>query len=132
MKNAPIKSNTPTYPGTPLRLGTGGEKVIEIQRELNRIAANYPSIPKISGSRGYFEQTTQNAVRQFQQIFNLESDGVVGKDTWYKIKRIYNGIKGLSELYSEGITISEAERKYERVLKKGSRGPSVKILQCCG
>lgn len=129
VKNAPIKSNTPTYPGTPLRLGTGGEEVIEIQRELNRIAANYPSIPKISGSRGYFEQTTQNAVRQFQHIFNLESDGVVGKDTWYKIKRIYNGIKGLSELYSEGITISEAERKYERVLKKGSRGPSVKILQ---
>ena len=129
VKNAPIKSNTPTYPGTPLRLGTGGEDVIEIQRELNRIAANYPSIPKISGSRGYFEQTTQNAVRQFQHIFNLESDGVVGKDTWYKIKRIYNGIKGLSELYSEGITISEAERKYERVLKKGSRGPSVKILQ---
>ncbi len=129
VKNAPIKSNTTTYPGTPLRLGTGGEEVIEIQRELNRIAANYPSIPKISGSRGYFEQTTQNAVRQFQHIFNLESDGVVGKDTWYKIKRIYNGIKGLSELYSEGITISEAERKYERVLKKGSRGPSVKILQ---
>lgn len=129
VKNAPIKSNTPTYPGTPLRLGTGGEEVIEIQRELNRIAANYPSIPKISGSRGYFEQTTQNAVRQFQQIFNLESDGVVGKDTWYKIKRIYNGIKGLSELYSEGITISEAERKYEKVLKKGSRGPSIKILQ---
>lgn len=129
VKNAPIKSNTTTYPGTPLRLGTGGEEVIEIQRELNRIAANYPSIPKISGSRGYFEQTTQNAVRQFQHIFNLESDGVVGKDTWYKIKRIYNGIKGLSELYSEGITISEAERKYEKVLKKGSRGSSVKILQ---
>lgn len=129
VKNAPIKSNTTTYPGTPLRLGTGGEDVIEIQRELNRIAANYPSIPKISGSRGYFEQTTQNAVRQFQHIFNLESDGVVGKDTWYKIKRIYNGIKGLSEFYSEGITISEAERKYEKVLKKGSRGSSVKILQ---
>ena len=129
VKNAPIKSNTPTYPGTPLRLGTGVEEVVEIQRELNRIAANYPSIPKISGSRGYFEQTTQNAVRQFQKIFNLESDGIVGKDTWYKIKRIYNGVKGLSELYSEGITISEAERKYERVLNKGSRGPSVKILQ---
>ncbi len=129
VKNAPIKSNTPTYPGTPLRLGTGGEEVVEIQRELNRIAANYPSIPKISGSRGYFEQTTQNAVRQFQKIFNLESDGIVGKDTWYKIKRIYNGVKGLSELYSEGITISEAERKYERVLNKGSRDPYVKILQ---
>lgn len=129
IRNAPIKTNTPTYPGSPLRLGSGGEDVVEIQRELNRIAANYPSIPKISGARGYFEQTTQNAVRQFQRIFNLDPDGVVGKETWYKIKQIYNGIKGLSELYSEGITISEAERKYERVLQKGSSGSSVRILQ---
>lgn len=129
IRNAPIKTNTPTYPGSPLRLGGSGEDVVEIQRELNRIAANYPSIPKISGARGYFEQTTQNAVRQFQRIFNLDPDGVVGKETWYKIKRIYNGIKGLSELYSEGITISEAERKYERVLRKGSSGSSVRILQ---
>ncbi len=129
IKNAPIKTNTPTYPGIPLRLGSGGEDVVEIQRELNRIAANYPSIPKISGAKGYFEQTTQNAVKQFQEIFNLDPDGVVGKDTWYKIKQIYNGIKGLSELYSEGITISEAERKYERALQKGSSGASVRILQ---
>ena len=129
VRNAPIKTNTPTYPGTPLRLGSGGEDVVEIQRELNRIAANYPSIPKISGSRGYFEQTTQNAVKQFQRIFNLNPDGIVGKETWYKIKQIYNGIKGLSELYSEGITISEAERKYERVLQKGNSGASVRILQ---
>ena len=129
VRNAPIKTNTPTYPGTPLRLGSGGEDVVEIQRELNRIAANYPSIPKISGSRGYFEQTTQNAVKQFQRIFNLDPDGIVGKDTWYKIKQIYNGIKGLSELYSEGITISEAERKYESVLQKGNSGSSVRILQ---
>ncbi|MGN0548889.1 MAG: peptidoglycan-binding protein [Acutalibacteraceae bacterium] len=129
IRNAPIKTNTPTYPGTPLRLGSGGEDVVEIQRELNRIAANYPSIPKITESTGYFEQTTQTAVKQFQKIFNLVQDGIVGKDTWYKIKQIYNGIKGLSELYSEGITISEIERKYERLLKLGTRGPSVRILQ---
>ena len=129
IRNAPIKTNTPTYPGTPLRLGSGGEDVVEIQRQLNRIAVNYPSIPKITESTGYFEQTTQTAVKQFQKIFNLVQDGFVGKDTWYKIKQIYNGIKGLSELYSEGITISEIERKYERLLKLGTRGPSVRILQ---
>lgn len=129
IRNAPIKTNTPTYPGTPLRLGSGGEDVVEIQRQLNRIAANYPSIPKITESTGYFEQTTQIAVKQFQKIFNLVQDGIVGKDTWYKIKQIYNGIKGLSELYSEGITISEIERKYERLLKLGTRGPSVRIVQ---
>lgn len=129
IRNAPIKTNTPTYPGTPLRLGSGGEDVVEIQRQLNRIAVNYPSIPKITESTGYFEQTTQIAVKQFQKIFNLVQDGIVGKDTWYKIKQIYNGIKGLSELYSEGITISEIERKYERLLKLGTRGPSVRIVQ---
>ena len=129
IRNAPIKTNTPTYPGTPLRLGSGGDDVVEIQRQLNRIAVNYPSIPKITESTGYFEQTTQTAVKQFQKIFNLVQDGIVGKDTWYKIKQIYNGIKGLSELYSEGITISEIERKYERLLKLGTRGPSVRILQ---
>ncbi len=129
IRNAPIKTNTPTYPGTPLRLGSGGEDVVEIQRQLNRIAVNYPSIPKITEPTGYFEQTTQTAVKQFQKIFNLVQDGIVGKDTWYKIKQIYNGIKGLSELYSEGITISEIERKYERLLKLGTRGPSVRIVQ---
>lgn len=129
IRNAPIKTNTPTYPGTPLRLGSGGEDVVEIQRQLNRIAVNYPSIPKITESTGYFEQTTQTAVKQFQKIFNLVQDGIVGKDTWYKIKQIYNGIKGLSELYSEGITISEIERKYERLLKLGTRGSSVRIVQ---
>ena len=129
IRNAPIKTNTPTYPGTPLRLGSGGEDVVEIQRQLNRIAVNYPSIPKITESTGYFEQTTQTAVKQFQKIFNLVQDGIVGKDTWYKIKQIYNGIKGLSELYSEGITISEIERKYERLLKLGTRGTSVRIVQ---
>lgn len=130
VRNAPIKTNTPTYPGRPLRLGSGGEDVVEIQRELNRIAVNYPSIPKITtGARGYFEATTQNAVKQFQRIFNLDPDGIVGKETWYKIRQIYNGIKGLSELYSEGITISEAERKYENVLRNGDSGPSVRILQ---
>ena len=129
MRNAPIKTNTPTYPGTPLGIGSGGEDVVEIQRELNRIAINYPSIPKITGSRGYFEQTTRTAVMQFQRIFNLDPDGIVGKETWYKIRQIYNGVKGLSELYSEGITISEAERKYEKVLKLGDRGASVRIIQ---
>lgn len=129
VRNAPIKTNTPTYPGTPLGIGSGGEDVVEIQRELNRIAINYPSIPKITGSRGYFEQTTWTAVMQFQRIFNLDPDGIVGKETWYKIRQIYNGVKGLSELYSEGITISEAERKYEKVLKLGDRGASVRIIQ---
>lgn len=129
VQDAPVRTNVESYPGTPLRLGSSNEEVREIQRELNRIGLNYPSIPKIPDPSGVFEATTQNAVRQFQKIFNLAQDGIVGKQTWYKIKYIYNGIKGLSELYSEGISISEAERQFPQVLKKGDSGRYVRVLQ---
>lgn len=129
VSNAPIRSNVESYPGSPLRLGDSNEEVREIQRQLNRIGLNYPSIPKIPELTGIFDAATQNAVRQFQKIFNLAQDGIVGKQTWYKIKYIYNGIKGLSELYSEGISISEAERKFPQVLKQGDRGRYVQVLQ---
>lgn len=129
VKDAPIKTNVESYPGTLLRLGSSGEEVREIQRQLNRIGVNYPSIPKISDTSGIYEQSTQNAVKQFQRIFNLDADGIVGKKTWYKIKYIYNGVKGLSELYSEGISLSETQRKFPKVLKKGDRGNEVRILQ---
>ena len=129
VKNAPIKSNTPTYPGVPLKLGNVNEDVVIVQKELNRIAANYPSIPRIANTNGIFEASTQTAVKQFQNIFNLAQDGVVGKETWYKIKQIYNGIKGLSELYSEGITLNEFDSEFQPILRKGSSGRDVKVLQ---
>lgn len=129
VENAPVKSNTESYPGTEIRLGSAGEDVIDIQRRLNRIARNYPSIPTIPDTSGIFEATTQKAVRQFQKIFNLAQDGIVGKRTWYKIISIYNGIKGLSDLYSEGISITEAQRRYSTVLKKGDTGDPVRIIQ---
>lgn len=129
VQNAPIRANVASYPGSPLRLGSSNEEVRDIQRELNRIGLNYPSIPKITDTSGVFEATTREAVRQFQRIFNLNPDGIVGKETWYKLKYIYNGVKGLSELYSEGISISEAQRRFPKVLKRGDRGNEVRVLQ---
>ncbi len=113
----------------PLKLGNVNEDVVIVQKELNRIAANYPSIPRIANTNGIFEASTQTAVKQFQNIFNLAQDGIVGKETWYKIKQIYNGIKGLSELYSEGITLNEFDSEFQPILKKGSNGRDVKVLQ---
>lgn len=129
VQNAPIASNVPSYPGIPLRLGSVGEDVSDIQRQLNRIAVNYPSIPKIRNPNGIFEESTLAAVRRFQSIFNLAQDGIVGKETWYKIKYIYNGIKGLSELYSEGLSITDVQRQFPGVLKRGDRGTPVRTLQ---
>ena len=127
--NAPVAPNVPSYPGTALRRGTAGEDVRTLQRELNRIRRNFPAIPAIPDLSGIFDAPTEEAVRAFQRIFNLVEDGVVGKATWYRIKELYNSVKGLSELIGEGLTLSEAERRYPRILRYGDSGNSVKVVQ---
>lgn len=128
--NAPVGENTPSYLGIPLRRGSYGDDVLIIKRELNRIRQNYPAIPYIASvNSGIFDLDTEAAVRSFQQIFNLNVDGIVGKATWYKIKQVYAAVKQLSELTSEGLTISEVERRYVRDLRLGDSGVDVKALQ---
>ena len=127
--NAPVGLNTPSYPGVPLRRGDVGEDVRTLQRQLNRIGKNYPAIPAIPRISGVYDVQTEDAVREFQRIFNLTVDGIVGKATWYKIKEIWAGVKQLSEVTSEGLTITEAERLYPRVLRMGDTGTAVRTLQ---
>lgn len=129
VRNAPIRANIQSYPGRALRLGERSEDVRTIQRELNRVAANYPAIPKVPVDLGVYDTATEQAVKAFQRIFNLTPDGIVGKQTWYKLKYIYASVKGLSELYSEGITASEVERRFSRLLREGSRGSEVRTIQ---
>lgn len=115
---APVQGIERSYPGVPLRQGSAGEDVRILQRQLNRISDNYPAIPKLLVD-GFFGVETEAAVREFQRIFNLTPDGIVGKATWYKIKKTYNGVKGLSELYSEGISFDEAQRQFSRAASAG-------------
>lgn len=96
--NAPVVAGVPeSYPGTPLRLGDSGPAVRTIQEQLNRISNNYPLIPKVRTS-GSFDEATQESVRTFQNIFHLTPDGVVGRDTWYKISEIYVAVSRIAEL----------------------------------
>ena len=127
--DAPIAENIPSYPGLPLKVGSAGEDVRTIQRQLNRIGDNYPSIPKIPVTNGVFTVQTENAVKKFQEIFNITVDGIVGKSTWYKIKFVYNSVKNLAELSSEGITLEEAKPIYSEVLKQGDTGDNVRVIQ---
>ena len=53
-----------------------GDDVALIQRQLNRIARNYPAIPTIEETNGFFNVQTDAAVRKFQEIFNLTVDGL--------------------------------------------------------
>lgn len=128
-QNAPVANIPNSYPDRPLQVGSASNEVRLIQIQLNRIANNYPAIPKISPTDGIFRTTTQEAVRKFQQIFNLTPDGIVGKDTWYKIKYIYNGVKGLGELSSEGVTLEEVRAVFPETLRPGLYGNEVRALQ---
>ena len=129
VENAPVSDDVESYPGVPLRIGEAGNNVDIIQTQLNRISQNYPAIPKITDSEGIFGVSTENAVREFQKIFNLSQTGVVDKSTWYRIKQYYNGVKGLAELSSEGISISEAAVPFTDELSEGISGIPVTTLQ---
>lgn len=86
-----------SWPGAPLRVGSSGEKVRQMQQQLNVISNAYPLIPKITED-GIFGPNTENAVKIFQQVFGLTQDGVVGFQTWYKISEIYVGVSRIAEL----------------------------------
>ena len=86
-----------SYPGSPLKIGSSGEKVRQMQRQLNVIAGAYPLIPKIAED-GVFGPETEEAVKVFQRIFGLTQDGIVGFKTWYKISEIYVGVSRIAEL----------------------------------
>lgn len=96
-----IQSIPESYPGSPVRRGDSGKYVRIIQRQLTRIAKDYPFFGK-PGVDGVFGEATENVVKAFQKQFNLTRDGVVGRSTWYKISYIYASVKDLAELTSEG------------------------------
>lgn len=85
-----------SWPGYNLNIGASGDKVLQIQQQINRIAQNYPAIPRITAD-GIYGQNTANAVRTFQRVFNLPQSGIVDYPTWYKISEIYVGVSRIAE-----------------------------------
>ena len=85
-----------SWPGYNLNIGSSGEKVRQMQQQLNRIAQNYPAIPVIA-AYGIYGNRTAEAVRAFQRIFNLPQSGVVDYPTWYQISNIYVGVSRIAE-----------------------------------
>lgn len=126
--NAPVRGYVPSYPGTPLRRGSRGPDVVQMQVMLNRIGQNYPAIPRVTAD-GIFGQQTENAVRAFQRIFNLTEDGIVGRSSWYQMVRLYVGVTRLAELESEGQRFAGISWQAPASLQSGSSGQSVRQLQ---
>lgn len=85
-----------SFPGYDLTIGASGDKVRQLQRQLNRIAQDYPAIPSLS-TDGIYGPRTAESVRIFQRIFGLPQTGVTDFATWYAVSRIYVGVARLSE-----------------------------------
>lgn len=98
INSAPQISGIPSsWPGNDLTIGSRGEKVLQMQEQLNRIAQNYPALPTIAAD-GIYGPATEAAVKKFQEIFNLPVTGIVDYPTWYKISQIYVGVSRIAEL----------------------------------
>lgn len=86
-----------SWPGYNLSIGASGQKVRQLQEQLNTISGVYSAIPPIS-SDGIYGPATERAVRAFQSVFGLPQTGITDFSTWYKISQIYVGITGIAEL----------------------------------
>lgn len=86
-----------SWPGYDLEQGSSGQKVRQMQEQLNVIADAYPAIPKVNAD-GIYGPATAASVRKFQSVFGLPVTGVVDYKTWYKISEIYVGVSRIAEL----------------------------------
>lgn len=129
VKNAPVRSSQPSYPGYELKLGDGGNEIRLMQVFLNRISRNYPAIPKIADVDGIYGAITEEAVKTFQKIFNLAQTGVINESTWYKITYIYTSVKRIAELNAEGVTLEEVSLQFTEDVRIGMQGRNVSEIQ---
>ncbi len=129
VENVPVENIEESAPAVPLTEGDAGFEIELLQRKLNRISLNYPGIPKIYPVDGFFDVSTTDAVRKFQEVFNLTPDGIIGRNTWYRIQLVYNAVKNLSTVNSEGLKIDELETQYTQDFSEGDASGGVITLQ---
>lgn len=92
-----------SFPGYILKLGYNNIYVRRLQEYLNSISNNYPLIQKVAVD-GNFGPATANAVKTYQQIFNLPQTGEVDYATWYSISNTYVAVNKLAELTRSMLT----------------------------
>ena len=86
-----------SYPGTELSTGSRGDKVRQLQEQLDAIATVYTAVPNLTPD-GIYGPATERSVKAFQSIFGLPQTGTVDFATWYKISHIYVAITRIAEL----------------------------------
>jgi len=106
----------PTYPGSPLRVGSRGKDVMVMQEYLRVLSQKYAGIPSILPD-GIFGNATANAVKAFQNLFGLTPDGIIGPATWNSIANAYAQATTKSAMYTDDIG-----KQYETFATQVRRG----------
>ena len=113
-----IASIPQSYPGSPLRRGSTGRSVEQVQFWLSSLAQFDSDLPSVRVD-GSFGAATERAVKAFQKSEGLTQDGVVGQTTW-------------QELYAEWVNAQSdaGGTAYPgTALRTGSRGNAVRLVQ---
>jgi len=108
-------AGVPQYPGTPIREGSQGQSVRQIQEAINVVRRRFPEIRALNVD-GVFGPLTRASVISFQRAKGLTQDGIVGPITW----------RALMELAAE----FNAPMNFNgTLLTVGSRGEDVRLMQ---
>ena len=108
-----------------LRRGDTGQEIRVLQYYLAYIA-EFVGTVNSAAIDGSFGESTENAVRSFQQTYGLPVTGIVDEVTWNRMYNVYLGLIGsLPITYTEGVTLPFPGR----ILQIGSEGEAVRVLQ---
>ena len=113
-----IASIPSSYPGSPLRRGSTGSNVEQVQFWLSDLAQFDSSLPAVTVD-GSYGTATERAVKVFQQKQSLTADGVVGQTTWNALYAAW--LEAQSDL---GGTAWPGT-----ALRRGSTGMEVRLVQ---
>lgn len=81
VKSVGTTSKSLTGSTPPLRMGSRGEAVVQLQTNLTQLGYD------TNGTDGIFGEDTKAAVMAFQRAYGLSADGVVGSATQEAIKK---------------------------------------------
>ncbi len=108
------------YPGRLLRTGSSGDEVLYEQMLLNRIRPVFVTVGKLEED-GIFGPRMRNSVREFQRLFGYRDDGIIGRETWDALNRVFGST--VSGCFDNIAPVSG------RILQYGSEGSDVATLQ---
>jgi len=116
----PPQTEIPPFPGVSLSIGSTGPNVRLVQEAINKLAEVTPGLWKIAAD-GIFGNGTRAAVVNFQSMFGLTADGIVGPNTWRRLMEEAGSV-------SPPVTPPSIPA-FPGSLSVGSTGPNVRLVQ---